>query len=341
MVRRARIIGTGSYLPPTVVKNDELGQYMDTSDEWIYSRTGTRERRYADAGVYTSDLALEASRKTLENAGLEPGEVDCIILATLSPDRLFPGTAVYLQNKLGIADKCCACYDIRQQCSGYLYGTEMAKAFIEGGIYKNVLMVGAEVHSHMLDFSDRGRAVTVLFGDGASATLFQAFDTDKADEGVFFTEIHADGAGAYNGVHLVGYDFSCKPVVDYNPLEFDENEILWPQMPNARNLFTNGVIRMGEVALSALEKNGLTLDDVDWVLPHQANIHINTEMANRINLPSEKLLMNIHKYANTTAATIPLLLDEYTRSGQIKRGDLLVFVGFGSGFTWGAALVRY
>ena len=340
-MKRARIIGTGSYLPPTVVKNDDLSQYMDTSDEWIFTRTGTKERRYADVGVYTSDLALEASRMAIEDAGLEPGEVECIILATLSPDRLFPGTAIYLQNKLGIADTCCACYDIRQQCSGFVYGTEMARAFIESGMYRNVLMVGAEVHSHMLDFSDRGRKVTVLFGDGASATLFGATDTDKEDEGVFYTEVHADGEGAFNGVHLIAYDFSCKPVVDYNPLVFDENEILWPQMPNARNLFVNGVTRMGDVVLSALDKKGLALDDVDWVLPHQANVHINNEMAKRISLPSEKVLMNIHKYGNTTAATIPLLLDEHIRSGQIKRGDLLVFVAFGSGFTWGAALVRY
>jgi 3-oxoacyl-[acyl-carrier-protein] synthase-3 len=324
-----------------VVKNDDLRQYMDTSDEWIFTRTGVKERRYAEVGVYTSDLALEASRMAIKDAGLAPGDVECIVLATLSPDRLFPGTAIYLQNKLGIADKCCACYDIRQQCSGFVYGTEMARAFIEGGMYRNVLVVGAEVHSHMLDFSTRGRNVTVLFGDGASATLFQATDTDKLDEGVFYTEAHADGNGAFTGVHLVGYDISHKPILDYDPLDFNKNETLWPQMPNARNLFVNGIIRMAEVALSALEKNGLTIDDVTWVLPHQANIHINNEMANRLNLPKEKMLMNMHKYGNTTAATIPLLLDEHIRSGQIKRGDLLVFVAFGSGFTWGSALVRY
>lgn len=340
-MRRAKIIGTGSYLPPAVVKNDDLKQYMDTSDEWIFTRTGIKERRYAEAGVYTSDLALEATRKAIETARLQPDELECIIFATLSPDHHFPGSAVFLQTKLGIADSCCACYDIRQQCSGFLYGTEMAKAFIESGVYKNVLVVGAEIHSHALDFSNRGRGVTVLFGDGASAALFRATDTTREDEGVFYTEVHADGQGALSGVHMKIWDISHKPYVDYDSTNFEENEALWPQMPNARNLFVNGVIRMAEVVLNALDKNGLTIDDVDWVLPHQANIHINNEMANRINLPREKVLMNINKYGNTTAATIPLLLDEHIRSGQIKRGDLLVFVAFGSGFTWGAALVRY
>ncbi len=338
---RAKIIGTGSYVPPEVVKNDDLKQWMDTSDEWIHKRTGIRERRYAEVGITTSDLALEASKRAIENAGIQPEEVDCIILGTLSPDMFFPGTAIFMQQKLGISDHGCACYDIRQQCSAFVYGTEMAKAFIEGGMYRTVLVVGSEIHSHGLDFSTRGRAVTVLFGDGAAAVLYQRTETDREDDGVFHTEVHADGKGAFEGVHMVVYDLHRKPIVDYNPLNFEENVGLFPQMPNPRNLFVNGVLRMCEVALRALELNGLTLDDVDWVLPHQANAHINNEMAKRINLPQEKLLMNIHKYGNTTAATIPLLLDEFTRNGQIQRGQLLLCVAFGSGFTWGAVLVRY
>jgi len=341
MRTRARIVGTGSYLPPKVVKNDDLKQWMDTSDEWIYTRSGIRERRYSEPGVFTSDLALEASRTAIEDAGLSPQDMECIILATLSPDIMFPGTAVFLQEKLGIADSGCACYDIRQQCSGFLYGTEMAKAFIEAGVYRTVLVVGTENHSSGMDFSTRGRGVTVLFGDGAGATVFQAVETQQQDEGVFFTEVHADGRGALNGIHMGLFNMSHKPLIDYDVLSFDQNDYVWPKMASPRALFTNGVLRMAEVTQHALMKNGLTIENVDWLLPHQANIHIITETANRLGLPKEKTLLNIHKYGNTTAATIPLLLDEFIRNGQIRRGDLLVFVSFGSGFTWGAALVRY
>ena len=341
MKRRAKIFGTGSYLPPNVVKNEDLKQYMETSDEWIHKRSGIRERRYAEHGVYTSDLALEASRKAIEDAGIRPEEIECIILATLSPDIHFPGTAVFLQDKLGIADKECACYDIRQQCSGFVYGTELASTLIETGKYRNVLLVGAEVHSSGIEFADRGRLVTVLFGDGAAAVVFGAVETDRDDEGVFYTKLHADGRGALNGVHMKVFDFSHKPLIDYDALDPEKNADLWPDMPNPRKLFTTGVVKMSEVTLNALEKNGLTVDDVDWLLPHQANIHIINDTGERINLPKEKMLVNIDKYGNTTAATIPLLLDENIRNGQIKRGDLLVFTAFGSGFTWGTALVRY
>lgn len=338
---RAKIAGTGAYLPPKVVKNDDLKVYMDTSDEWIYERSGIRERRYAEEGVYTSDLGLEASRVALEDAGLEPNDLECIIFATLSPDFFFPGCAVFLQEKLAIAEQGCACYDIRQQCSGFVYGTEMARTFIESGTYGNVLVVGAEIHSHIIEFSDRGRAITVLFGDGAAATVFVPMETDRHDEGVFYTRMHADGRGALNGVHMKIWDVSKRPFMDYDTRDVGQNRDLWPEMTNPRGLFNNGVIRMAEATLHALEKNALTIDDVDWLLPHQANIHICQGAADRMRLPREKVLMNLHKYGNTTAATIPLLLDEYTRNGQIQRGQLLAFTAFGSGFTWGAALVRY
>lgn len=340
-MRRARIVGTGSYVPPAVVKNDDLKQFLDVSDEWIFARTGVKERRYAEVGVYTSELALEASRQAIQDAGYQPKDVECIIFATISPDHHFPGTAVHLQTKLGIADKYCACYDIRQEGSGFVHGTEMARAFIEAGVYRNVLVVGAEICSHMLDFSDRSREITVLFGDGAGAALFQETDTEKADEGVFHTEMHADSSGASDGFHTTVFDISHKPSIDYDPKDVNSFASLYPQMPNGHSHFVNGVNRMAEVTLSALQKNGLTLHDVDWVLPHQANGNMNNEMADRINLPSEKMLMNIHKYGNTSAAAIPLLLNENIRNGQIKRGDLLLFVAFGSGFTWGAALGRY
>lgn len=341
MARRAKIVGTGSYLPPKILKNDDLTQYMDTSDEWIHQRSGVRQRHYAEPGVYTSDLALEASKKAIEDAGLEAEAIECIVLATLSPDILFPGTAVFLQQKLGIADKGCACYDIRQQCSGFVYGTEMARAFIESGIYRTVLVVGAEIHSSLMEYTTRGRMVTVLFGDAASAVVFQAAETERADDGIFYTEVHADGRGALNGVHQRGYDISHKPYIDYDVLDPEKNFELWPNMSNPRGLYTTGVLKMSEATLNALAKNGLGIEDVDWVLAHQANIHILKDVAERLKIPREKMLVNIDKYGNTTAASIPLLLDEYTRAGRIRRGDLMVFTAFGSGFTWGAALVRY
>ncbi len=341
MAIRAKIVGTGSYLPPRVVKNDDLREYMETSDQWIHERSGIRTRRYADTGVRTSDMALEASKLALEDAGMQAEEVQCIVLATLSPDIHFPGTGLFLQEKLGISDRSCPCFDVRAQCSGFLYSTQVARAFIEGGTYENVLVVGAEKHSAIMDFSTRGRLVTVLFGDGAGAMVLRPVETDRDDEGIFCTEVHGDGRGALNGVHQRLFDTSNKPFIDYDVLDFDKNVEAWPNMSNPRGLYTNGVIRMSEVTLSVLEKKGLSIDDVDWVLPHQANLHMIRDMAERVKLPQEKMLINIDKYGNTSAATIPTLLDENIRNGKIQRGHLLAFTAFGSGFTWGGVLARY
>ena len=341
MAIRATIAGTGSYLPPREVRNDDLRQYMDTSDQWIHERSGVRTRRYADAGVRTSDLALEASKRALDDAGMAAGEVQCIVLATLSPDIHFPGTGLFLQEKLGISELACPCYDVRAQCSGFLYATELARALIEGGIYENVLVVGAEIHSSLLEFSTRGRTVTVLFGDGAGALMLHRTESERDDVGILCTEVHGDGRGALNGVHMKLFDTACKPMIDYDTRDVEENADLYPRMTNPRGLYTNGVIRMSEVTLSVLGKKGLTIEDVDWVLPHQANLHMIRDMAERVKLPQEKMLVNIDRYGNTSAATIPILLDENIRNGKIRRGHLLVFTAFGSGFTWGGVLVRY
>ncbi len=341
MFTRAKIIGTGSYLPDTILKNDDLKPFMNISDEWIYQVSGIRQRHYAGAGIYTSDLALEASKIAIEDAGLEPADIECIIFATLSPDIHMPGTGVFLQDKLGIADKGCACYDIRQQCSGFVFATEMAKAFIESGQYCTVLVVGAEIHSSGIEYSDRGRDVTILFGDGASAVIFQAMETERKDDGLFFAEMHCDGSGAYDGVFQKVFDVSHKPAVDYDVLDPAVNHEGMVKMSNPRKLYTNAVKRMADETKKALDKNQLTLDDVDWLLPHQANIHIIRDMGSRLKIPKEKVLLNIHKYANTSAATIPLLLDEYIRNGQIQPGQLIVLTAFGAGFTWGTVLLRY
>ncbi|MBW1923514.1 MAG: ketoacyl-ACP synthase III [Deltaproteobacteria bacterium] len=337
--RHAYIRSCGMYVPETVVRNEDLARMMDTTAEWIHQRSGIRERRYAEAGVRTSDLAVRAVQDLLAKGEVEAGEIDCIIFATLSPDFFFPGPGVLLQQKLGWADRNIPCYDIRQQCSGFVYGLQMAQAFVETGMYHNVLLVGAELHSHGLDFSDRGRAVTVLFGDGAGAAVISAARDDRSR--ILVSRVYADGEGALNGIHMKVFDFARKPIIDYDVTDFQENTDLYPCMPAPKNLFANAVRRMSQVAVEALSMVGLGVDDVDWVVPHQANIRINRMVADTIKVPREKVLYNMHKYGNTTAATIPLLLTEFTRDGTIKRGDVLLMVAFGSGFTWGAAVARY
>jgi 3-oxoacyl-[acyl-carrier-protein] synthase III len=339
MERHAYFRSTGMYVPERVVTNDDLSKLMTTSDEWIHKRSGIRERRYVEPGVRCSDLAKHAVENLLSKGGVQADEIDCIIFATLSPDIHFPGSGVFLQEKMGWSDRHIPCYDIRQQCSGFIYGVQMAQAFIETGMYENVLLVGAEVHSNALEYNDRGRAVTVLFGDGAACAVISK--SPSPESMIMKTKVHADGKGAFDGVHLILFDISKKPIVYYNPSDEKENIVLFPEMPNPKNLFTNAVRRMAEVSLSSLEQLGLKASDVDWVLPHQANKRINDMAAQFMGIPEEKVLFNIHKYGNTTAATIPLLLDEYTVNGTIKRGDLMLMVGFGSGFTWGASLVRY
>lgn len=336
---KAYIRDTGMYVPENVVTNDDLPQELNTSDEWIRQRTGVSQRRYAKPGERTSDLAKRAVENMLAKGEVKAEEIDCIIFATLSPDFFFPGAGVFLQEKLGWADRHIPCYDIRQQCSGFVYGLQMAQAFVEAGMYENVLFVGAEIHSNALDFSERGRAVTVLFGDGAGVLVVSPSPDDKS--GILLTETHADGAGALNGIHMKLHDIGKRPVIDYDPSDFETNADLYPDMPASRNLFVNAVRRMTEVSLSLLGKMNLSVSDIDWVVPHQANVRINKSVVEHLGIPDEKVLYNVHKYGNTTAATIPLLLAEYTQNNTIKRGDLLITPAFGSGFTWGAALVRY
>ncbi len=339
MSKCAYIRSTGMYVPDNVVTNDDLSKMMTTSDEWIHQRSGIRERRYADEGDRCSDLAKRSVEDMLKKGDVSADEIDCIIFATLSPDCHFPGAGVFLQDKLGWAERCIPCYDIRQQCSGFIYGLQMAQSFVESGMYKNVLLIGAELHSNALEYNDRGRAVTVLFGDGAASVVISESPNETSK--ILTTQVHADGRGAMNGIHLTLFDIGKKPIVPYDPSNDAENQEMYPEMPNPKNLFTNAVRRMVEVSLACLEKHNFTVDDIDWVLPHQANKRINSMAAEYLSVPEEKVLYNIHKYGNTTAATIPLLLNEFTVNGTIKRGDLILIVGFGSGFTWGASLVRY
>jgi 3-oxoacyl-[acyl-carrier-protein] synthase-3 len=329
---RSVICGIGSYVPPKVVTNDDLAQMMTTNDEWIRTRTGIEERRFAEEGVFCSDLALEASKKALEDAGMTPSDLDLIIFATLSPDHGFPGSGCFLQAKLGVSS--IGCLDVRNQCTGFLYSLSVADAFIRAGVYRNILVVGAEVHSSALDFSDRGRDVTVLFGDGAGAAIL--CPSEEQSRGILHTELHADGQFA-KALCMDIWDISRKPYLTHEAIDRGD---IWPKM-DGKTVFKHAVGRLVEVSHQTLAKNNTQLDDIKYVIPHQANLRINQMIARKLSIPETKFLSNIQKYGNTTAASIPILLDEIYRSGKIERGDLLLLLAFGSGFTWASTLLRW
>lgn len=349
---RAKILGLGSYVPDRVVKNEEIPflddqhvrqdeQQTETNDEWIRSRTGIEQRHFVDndRDVPTSDLGVEAAKRALDDAGLEAKDIDCIILGTLSPDIHFPGTAVFVQSKLGIdGEKGCACYDIRQQCSAFLYGMEMADAFIQAGKYEKILLIGAEVHSHSLDYSTRGRDVMVLFGDGAGAVVIGKDDSGDDKSGILYTGVNADGSGAWN-LYLKVFDIGKRPFVFYDPKDPEENQIMYPQMSGKR-VFLHAVRNMVVATNTALAKTGLTWDEIDWFVPHQANLRINEKVVEYAEIPKEKALNSIMWYGNTTAATVPLTIDHWRKEGKVKKGDLILSTVFGAGFTWGSAIFR-
>jgi 3-oxoacyl-[acyl-carrier-protein] synthase-3 len=347
---RAKILGLGSYVPDRVVTNEELAYLndqhvrqgelqMDATDEWIEQRTGIRERRYVpnDKSTATSDLALRAAHRALEDAGTKAEEIDCIILGTLSPDIHFPGTAVFLQKKLGIAKLGCPCFDIRQQCSGFLYGLQMADSLVRAGLYKRVLLVGAELHSHSLDFSTRGRDVAILFGDGAGAVVDGPVETDDPREGILYTKLGADGSGALD-LRLNVFDVTQMPHITYDAA-FGTPDVQYPYM-NGKRVFLNAVKAMSAGTRAALATTGIGWDDVDWFVPHQANLRINEAVVKHAEIPEAKVLNTIQFYGNTTAATVPLTLDHHRQAGKVKKGDLVVSSVFGAGFTWGAAVFR-
>lgn len=348
---RSKILGLGSYVPDRVVTNDEI-RYLDdqhvrhetprtdTNDAWIRTRTGIEERRYVpnDGTWACSDLALQAARNAIADAGCQPGDIDCIIFATLSPDIHFPGSAVFLQSKLGIdGESGCACFDIRQQCSGFVYGLQMADAMIKAGHYRRVLLVGSELHSHSLDYSTRGRDVMVLFGDGAGAVVLGPVETDDPREGVLYTKVGADGSGAWE-LYLKTFEIKRLPYV-WNMTTPEEFKSMYPQM-NGKKVFLNAVRAMNLSTREALEKTNLTWKDVDWFVPHQANLRINEAVMHYAEIPPEKVLNSIQKYGNTTAASVPLTIDHHRKAGTVKKGDLVVASVFGAGFTWGAAVFR-
>jgi 3-oxoacyl-[acyl-carrier-protein] synthase-3 len=316
----SRIIGTGSYLPEKVVTNDDLARRVDTSDEWIRTRTGIRSRHVAAEGQLASDLALPAAQRALQSAGVDAADIDLIIVATTTPDIIFPSTACILQSKLGVAG--CPAFDVQAVCSGFVYALTIADLFIRSGQAKHVLVVGTEVYSRILDWSDRGTCI--LFGDGAGAVIVAASEKP----GILATKLHADGShkemlcvpGSVNGGKVWGSPF----------VHMDGGSV-----------FKFAVRVFEEGANEVLEAAGLTVSDLDWFIPHQANIRIMEATAKKLGLPQEKLIATVHHHGNTSAASIPLALDEAVRDGRIHPGQTLLLEAVGGGFTWGAVLLRW
>lgn len=331
-MKRSRILGMGRFLPERRVSNKDLEKMFETSDEWIQQRTGIVERRYAEEGVCCSDLALEATRRALENAKMRVEELDFIILATLSPDHHFPGTACYLQHKLGIPEV--GCLDIRNQCSGFIYSLSVADAFVRIGMYRRVLVVGSEVHSSALSYTKEGRDVTVLFGDGAGAVIVGP--SEDPERGILSSHLHADGRYA-DALKLEVWDISKKPYI--TPKTIEEGRI-WPKM-KGKEVFRVAVTKMPEVIEEALRFNGLSIDQIKLFIPHQANLRINQFSAAKLGVPEEKFFSNIEKYGNTTAGSIPIALGEALEQGAFGEGDTIILVAFGAGFTWGATVIRW
>lgn len=329
---RTKFLGLGHYVPTKVVTNDDLAQMFDTSDEWIQQRTGIKERRFIEhSGIGPADLAVPAVKMACENANIEVADIDAIIFATLSPDFTFPGSGCFLQEKLGLPGV--AALDIRNQCSGFLYGLQIADAWIRCGMYKRVALVGGEVHSTGIDLTDEGRDVAVLFGDGAACAILGPTDADE--EGVIDVEVHADGRGAKE-LWIESPTSAHMPRITH---EMIDNRSVWPAM-NGKQVFRWATTKMPEVARSVLARNGKTVADIDLLVPHQANRRINEFVAQKLEMPGDKVVHNIHKYGNTTAASIPLALSEAIQEGRAKKGDLILMAAFGSGFTWGASLAR-
>jgi len=332
-MRHAKIAGVGHYLPTKIVTNQDLEKIMATSHEWIVERTGIEERRYFEEGTdTTTNMGTKAAEKALAMANLSASDLDMIIFATLSPDYFFPGSGVLLQRELGV--KNIPALDIRNQCSGFIYALSVADQFIKTGMYNNVLVVGSEIHSSGLDFSDKGRAVSVIFGDGAGAVVLSPSTTEN--QGILSTHLHADGELAEE-LACVAPSSNKKERLTK---EMIDDGSIYPYM-NGQTVFKNAVVKFPEVIMEALNQNGYQPQDIDLLIPHQANLRITSFIQQKMGLPAEKVFSNIQRYGNTTAASIPIALSEAVEQGKIKAGDLVCLAAFGSGFTWASALIRW
>jgi len=330
------IKGIGYYVPENIVKNKDLEKIMDTSDEWIQERTGIRERRWVleNSDESTSSMGTEAAKKAIDNAGISSDQIDFIIFATLSPDYFFPGSGVLIQRNLGLKEV--GALDIRNQCSGFIYALSIADQYIKSGMYKNILIVGSELHSGGLEKSTRGRNVSVIFGDGAGAVILQA--SDDLEKGIMSTHLHSEGKYAEE---LAVISPATKKWIDKLVEDPDEDGSSYAPYMNGNFVFKNAVVRFMEVINEALVKNNLTKEDIDLLIPHQANLRISQFVQKQLALPNEKVYNNIMKYGNTTAASIPIALAEAIEKDMLNEGDVLCLAAFGSGFTWGSALIRW
>ena len=332
----SRIKGLGFYVPDNVVTNDDLSKLMDTSDEWIQERTGIKERRHALKGSdTTTSMGVKASLKAIEAAKINKEEIDFIVFATLSPDFYFPGCGVLVQKELGLPNV--GALDIRNQCSGFIYALSVADQYIKTGMYKNILVIGAETQSPALDMTTRGRNMAVLFGDGAGAAIVSR--SDNPERGILSTHLHSQGEHAEQLAMIapgVGTKWVPQILAENDP----DDVSYYPNM-NGQFVFKNAVVRFAEVIEEGLKSNGLSHKDINMLIPHQANLRISQFVQHQFKLTDEQIFNNIMKYGNTTAASIPIALTEAVQQGKIKDGDLVVLAAFGSGFTWASAIIRW
>lgn len=332
----SKITGLGYYVPDNVVTNDDLSKLMDTNDEWIQERTGIKERRHIVTGEdTTTSMGVKAAKIAIERAGIAKEDIDFVVFATLSPDFYFPGPGVLVQKELGL--KTVGALDVRNQCSGFIYSLSVADQFIKTGMYKNVLVIGSEIHSRGLDFTTRGRGVSVIFGDGAGAAILSR--TEDTTTGILSTHLHSQGEHAEELALLapgMGTRWVNEIVAENDP----EDTSYYPHM-NGQYVFKHAVVRFSEVINEGLQANGLTVDDIDMLVPHQANLRISQFIQQKFKLPDSKVFNNIQKYGNTTAASIPIALTEAWEEGRIKEGDTVVLAAFGSGFTWASAIIKW
>jgi len=332
------IIGVGHYLPDNIVRNEDLPASLEADPAGITKRTGIVERRWVKGRVYTSDMGVDAAKQALADARLEAKDIDCIVAATLSPDYIFPGIGVYIQTKLGLNN--IPAYDVRVQCSGFLYALQMARAFLVAGIHKRILIVCAELQSHGLGLTPEYVGVSPLFGDGAGAVIVAA-EPAPGREGLTFQveslNCYSDGSGADRLRQRV-WDISVSPMVDWTQVTKTQAELIYTEM-DGQFIFRRAVKNMTEAGREAVAQAGLTLADVSWLLPHQANLNISKTICSVLKFPLERLLSNIHRVGNTTAASIPILLSETIAEGKLEPGDKILTVAFGAGLTWGAGVL--
>ncbi|MBS9462685.1 ketoacyl-ACP synthase III [Flagellimonas sp. 389] len=332
----SRISGLGFYVPENVVTNDDLSQVMDTNDEWIQERTGIQERRHVIKGTdTTTSMGVKAAKVAIERAGIDKDEIDFIVFATLSPDYYFPGPGVLVQRDLGI--KTVGALDVRNQCSGFIYGVSVADQYIKSGMYKNILVIGSELHSHGLDMTTRGRGVSVIFGDGAGAAVLTR--EEDASKGILSSHLHSEGQHAEE-LSLIAPGMGKRWVTDIIEEQDPEDTSYFPYM-NGQFVFKNAVVRFSEVIIEGLKVNGLSAEDIDMLIPHQANLRISQFVQKKFGLSNDQVYNNIMNYGNTTAASIPIALTEAWEAGKVNEGDLVVLAAFGSGFTWGSVIIKW